>query len=851
MKRAYLVCLFQFVATTLMLSQSNPIFAPAVAYGSGGLEALSTAAGDFNGDGKPDLVVLNGGSTTVGVLLGNGDGTFQAVVTYGSGGVYPQSVAVADVNGDGKPDLVVAGGCGSSNCGNVGVLLGNGDGTFQAVVTYFSGALSAESVAVADVNRDGKPDLVVANYCLNSNVCAGGAVGVLLGNGDGTFQAAVNYDSGGSWATSVAVADVNGDGKPDVVVTNIGSPATVGVLLGNGDGTFHAAMTYGSGGSSPYFVAVADVNGDGKRDLVVSNCGCSNVLVGSVSVLLGNGDGTFHAAVTYGSGGVEAFSVALGDFNGDGKPDVAVANEVSNTVGVLLGNGDGTFQTAVTYGSGGVQAYSVAVGDFNGDGKPDVAVANVQSTVGVLLNISSFPITTTITSSSNPSNFGQSVMFTATVTPKGSGTPTGTVTFSDGATILGTSPLNGGTTTVSTAALTVGLHSINASYSGDANFSSSSASLNQTVNPASTTLTLGSSANPSGFGQPVIFTATITTQSGGQASGTVTFTDGNTTLGSVALNGNVANLTTSGLAIGTHSITALYSGDANHAASTSALLTQTVKAATTTTTLASSTNPSMLGSSVMFTATVTTSASTTTTGTVTFMDGATTLGTGTLSGGVATYTTSSLAVGQHSMTAVYSGDTNNAGSTSSVLTQTVNAANFTLTSNPASTTVTAGHSGTFTVTVTPQGSFTSPISFTCTGLPTLAACGFSPTMVTPNTSTVTTTLTITTAAHTAALAPPPFGHRSSPLYAIWLVLPAMLLGTAGMAAPNRRKLLSYCLVFLLVGGCLLQVACAGASNNGGGGSGGTGGTPVGTYTVTVTGAAGSTQHTTTVTLTVQ
>ena len=555
--------------------------------------------------------------------------------------------------------------------------------------------------------------------------------------------------------------------------------------------------------------------------------------------------------MTYGSGGVEAFSVAVGDFNGDGKPDVAVVNEVSNTVGVLLGNGDGTFQAAVTYGSGGVQAFSVAVGDFNGDGKPDVAVANVQSTVGVLLNISSFPTTTTITSSSNPSNFGQSVMFTATVTPKGSGTPTGTVTFSDGATTLGTSPLNGGTATVSTAALTVGLHSINASYSGDANFSSSSASLNQTVNPASTTLTLGSSANPSGFGQPVIFTATITPQYGGQASGTVTFTDGNTTLGSVALNGNVANLTTSGLAIGTHSITALYSGDANHAGSTSALLTQTVKAATTTTTLASSTNPSMLGSSIMFTATVTTSASTTTTGTVTFMDGATTLGTGTLSGGVATYTTSSLAVGQHSMTAVYSGDTNNAGSTSSVLTQTVNAANFTLTSNPASTTVTAGHSGTFTVTVTPQGSFTSPISFTCAGLPTLAACGFSPTMVTPNTSTVTTTLTITTADHTAALAPPPFGHRSSPLYAIWLVLPAMLLGTAGMAAPNRRKLLSYCLVFLLVGGCLLQVACAGASNNGGGGSGGTGGTPVGTYTVTVTGTAGSTQHTTTVTLTVQ
>ena len=274
--------------------------------------------------------------------------------------------------------------------------------------------------------------------------------------------------------------------------------------------------------------------------------------------------------------------------------------------------------------------------------------------------------------------------------------------------------------------------------------------------------------------------------------------------------------------------------------------------ATTTTALTStSTNPSMAGSSVAFTATVTTSGSNMPTGAVTFMDGAATLGTGTLSGGVATYTTSSLAVGQHSMTAVYSGDTNNAGSTSSVLTQTVNAANFTLTSKPASTTVIAGHSGTFTVTVIPQGSFTSPISFTCTGLPSLAACAFSPTMVTPNTNTVTTTLTITTAAHTAALVPPPLGHRSSPLYAIWLVLPAMLLGTAGMAAPNRRKLLSYCVVSLLVGGCLLQVACAGTSNSGSGGGGGTGGTPAGTFTVTVTGVAGSTPHTTTVTLNVQ
>jgi DNA-binding beta-propeller fold protein YncE len=269
----------------------------------------------------------------------------------------------------------------------------------------------------------------------------------------------------------------------------------------------------------------------------------------------------------------------------------------------------------------------------------------------------------------------------------------------------------------------------------------------------------------------------------------------------------------------------------------------------TTTTLASNLNPSTLNASVTFTATVAENPGTgTATGTVAFNDGSTTLGTATLNASaVATFATSSLAVGQHSMTAVYSGDANNAGSTSAVLTQTVNAAGFTLTFNPTSKTITAGQSGTFTLTVTPQGSFTNSISFSCSGLPALAGCTFKPASATPNASTVTTTLTITTTAHTASLASP-FGRRSSPLYAIWLVLPAMLLGTVRMAAPKRRKLLSYCLAFLLVSGCLLQVACSGASNGSGGGGGGT---PSGSYTISVTGAAGSTQYAAPVTLIVQ
>jgi DNA-binding beta-propeller fold protein YncE len=267
--------------------------------------------------------------------------------------------------------------------------------------------------------------------------------------------------------------------------------------------------------------------------------------------------------------------------------------------------------------------------------------------------------------------------------------------------------------------------------------------------------------------------------------------------------------------------------------------------------LASNLNPSPLNAKVTFTASVTANLGTSIpTGTVSFEDGSTLLGTGTLNAsGVATFATSSLIAGQHSITAVYGGDGNSIGSTSSVLAQTVNQqADFALAAITTSLTVAAGSSGKFALTVTPQGSFTTAISFSCSGLPALAGCTFSPASVTPNSSTVNTTLNITTTAYTASLARP-FGRHSSPLYAIWLVLPAMLLGTVGLAPSKRRKLLSYCIVFLLVSGCLLQVACSGTSNSSGGG--GTSGTPAGTYTITVTGAAGATQHAATVTLRVQ
>jgi hypothetical protein len=207
---------------------------------------------------------------------------------------------------------------------------------------------------------------------------------VLLGNGDGTFGAKSDYATGNG-PVSVAIGDLNGDGKPDLAVASAGSYpnyyGTVSVLLGNGDGTFGTKTDYATG-SNPRSVAIGDFNGDGKPDLVVAN-----QLSSTVSVLFGNGNGTFGARCDYGTGNAPS-SVAIGDLNGDGKPDLAVTNEgsptASNTVSVLLGNGDGTFGARIGYGTGSGPS-SVAIGDLNGDGRLDLAVASGAG-VSVLLN---------------------------------------------------------------------------------------------------------------------------------------------------------------------------------------------------------------------------------------------------------------------------------------------------------------------------------------------------------------------------------------------------------------------------------------------------------------------------------
>ena len=211
-------------------------------------------------------------------------------------------------------------------------------------------------------------------------------VSVFLGKGDGTFQTAVEYSAASS-PTSVAVGDFNGDGKLDLAAANQVSN-NVSILLGRGDGTFQTAAEYGTA-TSPTSVAVGDFNGDGRLDLAVANNGSSNFRTGSVSILLGNGDGTFQTHVEYGALS-NSSSVIVGDFNGDGKLDLAVANrnaggEDLNNLSLFLGNGDGTFQPQVDYAAG-TNPSSVVVGDYDGDGRLDLAITDhASSKISVLL----------------------------------------------------------------------------------------------------------------------------------------------------------------------------------------------------------------------------------------------------------------------------------------------------------------------------------------------------------------------------------------------------------------------------------------------------------------------------------
>jgi hypothetical protein len=339
-----------------------------------GTDPRGTVTAEFNGDGIPDVAVVDRGTNSVTILMGNGDGTFAAAANYATG-VDPIALAVGDFNGDGIPDLVTA----NRAAYTISILLGNGDGTFGSHLDYPTGT-EPMAVAVGDFNGDGNLDIAVVNNADNT-------VSIYLGVGNGTFQNPVTYSVGAS-PIAIVTGNFNGDGNLDLAVADAGAN-NVGVLLGNGDGTFQNAVFYATD-SDPSGLFSADFNGDGKLDLVTANNGGDDI-----SVLLNSGTGTFAAGVNYPVGTLP-FAISGGDFYGNGIMDLAVVNSGDNTVSIVPGNGDGTFSTsgALTFGVGN-QALGIAVADFNLDGRADLVVSNsADNTVSVLLQVPSVTFST-------------------------------------------------------------------------------------------------------------------------------------------------------------------------------------------------------------------------------------------------------------------------------------------------------------------------------------------------------------------------------------------------------------------------------------------------------------------------
>ncbi len=323
----------------------------------------SVVLGDFNGDTKLDIAVVDGGSNSVIVFLGNGDGTFQAPITTASlGTAFARNAAAADFNKDGKLDLVIS----DQNSGHVVVLLGNGNGTFQAARSFpFAAGSGGFDIAVGDFNGDTIPDIA-------ANSRQGGGVNIFLGKGDGNFQAAVSFNASlpNCGPTNLAVGDFNKDGKLDIITSL--QCSTVSVLFGKGDGTFSTPLHLAAN-EFPAQLVVADFNGDGNPDWVA---GSSSQMY--LTVVLGNGNGTFQDAVNYTVGTTPA--VALGDFNKDGILDLVTVNPNSSNISVLLGKGDGTFQPAINTAVPGA-FFGIAVADFNNDGNLDVVVGSSVGSV--------------------------------------------------------------------------------------------------------------------------------------------------------------------------------------------------------------------------------------------------------------------------------------------------------------------------------------------------------------------------------------------------------------------------------------------------------------------------------------
>lgn len=678
---------------TVLLGNGDGTFQPKVNYpGCTVGKALKMLLADFNRDGYTDVALgcSDGNNGGLVILLGNGDGSFQTPVMYSSGDV--EGLSLGDFNNDGILDVVVT----DQAQSNVTVFLGNGDGTFHAGSIVTTTPTVAHDVVVGDFNKDGNDDLAYAvQTAVSGSVLSD--LYVALGNGNGTFKTPTKVAS--QVGEFLAAGDLNADGITDVVSTTITGSTHIGqslyVLLGNGTGSFKTPVTYIS--DIPSDPHIADVNGDGKPDIIAG--GSYGALV-----YLGKGDGTFQPYTEPVIGGFSlTYAVTAGDFNNDGNADLAGTDASTPRAAVSLSEVD---QAADASALTGVAVFPLGSGLHNVDASysgDSVYTASVSSTVALL----AAPTPTTLTLNVSPTTAtlsGQAVTLTATLSPYTVGPPTTTtdgeaVNFYSGATLVGSAVLSSGVATLVTTTLPVGSDALKAIFPGDSNYDSSTSSI---VNVTVSGILLTSSPNPSTYGQNV--TLTSTTASG--ATGTVTFLDGTNTLGVVAIAGTTTSLGTSTLTAGSHSLTAVYSGDGSHSASTSPVVTQVVNKATPTISVTTD-GPNTYGNTVTITATLTPG----TTGSVTFTSGGVTLGSTLVKGsGTASITTTALPAGTDTITASYGGD-NNYNPATATTTDTISMASptSTLTSsvNPAVPGASVKFTDTLSSTVTGTVTFTS------------------------------------------------------------------------------------------------------------------------------------------------